>query len=1057
MTDPAHQPAAAPFPGKAWLLLAWRRKWWLVLGAVVGLSAGAAVYVQKPRVYESSVAVLVDRRPVPPTISYQPEAARVELEDPETHAALILSPEIADRAAKILAAMLGPNELAAAAVGGAAEVAAARGSAPGPYAVSAGAILNGLTIGKDSNGSTRVFVLNYRSQSQEEDPLVLNAVVHGYQEFLTERSTGTSAETLRLLYEARNALDKELVRKKKAYDDFREKKENQIVWSSKDANGRNQDRVNAIQTERNRLLSRQVEIEDRLRMAKTSLAAGTPRAAVVAAIERAEQVKAVNPAETNRQSRDDQILALKLDEQKLIDFGFGPGYEGLRDVRNRIEMIERSLAKSNAPGQAAGTPAGGDALAVLLDRLQQELDDIKTRHETWDRILDKEKAELAKLLALEAAHENYKKDIEDTQLLFDATVKRLTELDLLGSAGGLSARIISPPGPGRKVAPNLPQSLALGLMMGLVAGAGLALLSDLLDQSFRGPADVRSRLGLPVLGHLPPLRPRAADGPVDPTVVAYHAPGSAEAEAVRRLRAALKLRSAGDGPKVLQVTSPDAGAGKSVLAANLAVSLTQSGKRVLLVEADHRRPGQHALFGVDAGTGFAAALAGVAGPDDVVRPTAVPNLAVVPWGDPTGDPADLLTSPRFEQLLAAWGGTYPLILIDSPPTLAAHDAGEVALRANGVLLVVPATAAARPPAVRAVATLRAAGANLLGVVVNLGARGARTGRYELDRYDRGMPVNPAAGIRAVAVPSVRPEDVRDGLLNGEFFLEYLPTVRLDDGRCVGVEALARWRRPGRVVPPAEFIPRIRNTPVAGLLTRWVVETVAAELGPWLRDVPGVHLSVNVPLDVLNQGEVEAVGRKAGLADLTDKFVVEVTERGTPGRLAADARLAVSARPGAARIALDDVNLDGVDLLSLTRLGVDIVKLDKSVADLLAVEGAAGGVMRQLAAAVRAAAFQVVAEGVETAAQADLFRAAGVTLAQGWLFSKPLRAGKFLEYYATRPGGADDEPLLLTLRPASDDDAVPLTDPANDSGHVNFDEQPVPLTAIAGKPNPGGHG
>jgi predicted signal transduction protein with EAL and GGDEF domain len=142
------------------------------------------------------------------------------------------------------------------------------------------------------------------------------------------------------------------------------------------------------------------------------------------------------------------------------------------------------------------------------------------------------------------------------------------------------------------------------------------------------------------------------------------------------------------------------------------------------------------------------------------------------------------------------------------------------------------------------------------------------------------------------------------------------------------------------------------------------------------------------------------------------------------------------------------------LLSLTRLGVDIVKLDKSVADLLAVEGAAGGVMRQLAAAIRAAAFQVIAEGVETPAQAELLRAAGVTLAQGWLFSKPLRPQQFLEYYHTRPGHEDDEPILLTASPdsqASDEAAVPLDHP-DDSGVVELNLEPAPLTAIAGKPS-----
>jgi sensor c-di-GMP phosphodiesterase-like protein len=79
--------------------------------------------------------------------------------------------------------------------------------------------------------------------------------------------------------------------------------------------------------------------------------------------------------------------------------------------------------------------------------------------------------------------------------------------------------------------------------------------------------------------------------------------------------------------------------------------------------------------------------------------------------------------------------------------------------------------------------------------------------------------------------------LRNALVQGEFYLEYLPTIALADGRCIGGEELIRWRRPTRIVPPSEFIPLVENTPLSGLLTYWVIETVAAELGDWLRPIP----------------------------------------------------------------------------------------------------------------------------------------------------------------------------------------------------------------------------
>src|SRR5215212_380086 len=100
------------------------------------------------------------------------------------------------------------------------------------------------------------------------------------------------------------------------------------------------------------------------------------------------------------------------------------------------------------------------------------------------------------------------------------------------------------------------------------------------------------------------------------------------------------------------------------------------------------------------------------------------------------------------------------------------------------------------------------------------------------------------------------DTIHAGLAQGEFFLEYLPTISLADGRCVGAEALVRWRRPSGVVPPGDFIPLIEGTLVSGLLTYWVFETVGKELGDWLRGHTEAHISINVPPELLGRGGLE---------------------------------------------------------------------------------------------------------------------------------------------------------------------------------------------------------
>ena len=144
--------------------------------------------------------------------------------------------------------------------------------------------------------------------------------------------------------------------------------------------------------------------------------------------------------------------------------------------------------------------------------------------------------------------------------------------------------------------------------------------------------------------------------------------------------------------------------------------------------------------------------------------------------------------------------------------------------------------------------------------------------------------------------------IREGLSRDEFFLEYLPTISLTDGRCVGAEALIRWRRPDGVVSPGEFIPIAENTPLSGMLTYWVLDTVAAELGDWLRDHPDVRISINAPPEILGRGGIAYVAAKSGLDEQAAQIILEVTERGLPDLLGVEAdqsgqRIGRQGRPG----------------------------------------------------------------------------------------------------------------------------------------------------------------
>ena len=230
----------------------------------------------------------------------------------------------------------------------------------------------------------------------------------------------------------------------------------------------------------------------------------------------------------------------------------------------------------------------------------------------------------------------------------------------------------------------------------------------------------------------------------------------------------------------------------------------------------------------------------------------------------------------------------------------------------------------------------------------------------------------------------------------------MPTVSLGDGRCLGAEALARWRRPSEVVQPADFISLVEGTHMSGALTYWVLETVAKELGVWLRAHKDAHIGVNVPPEILGRGALEYVAAKTGLSEIRSQIIIEVTERGIPDALGLST-LDAAARSGV-RVALDDVTLTGTNLAVMSRQTVDLIKTDKSLVDQITPESPSPPWLVGLSALLRANRVNVIFKGVETAAQAQILREAGVPMAQGYFFSRPISAKQLMAYYSERASG-----------------------------------------------------
>lgn len=239
-------------------------------------------------------------------------------------------------------------------------------------------------------------------------------------------------------------------------------------------------------------------------------------------------------------------------------------------------------------------------------------------------------------------------------------------------------------------------------------------------------------------------------------------------------------------------------------------------------------------------------------------------------------------------------------------------------------------------------------------------------------------------------------DVKAALYSGEMFLEYLPVVALGDRHCFGAEALIRWRRGGQIIQPTEFIPLIENTPVSGLLTCWVIDTVAKDLAQWLRTHDRARIAINVPPEVLGRGALLYAAMKSGIRDLISSFIIEITERGLPDKLGMDA---INDRPRGVLVALDDIGANDNGVMVASQVNVDILKIEKSAVDRITQREFSPAEMWALATLIRSSRVTVIAEGVEHEAQVQKLLECGIQMAQGWLFSRPLSADVFKEYFS----------------------------------------------------------
>lgn len=573
---------------------------------------------------------------------------------------------------------------------------------------------------------TNLIDVAFRSRNAETAVVVVNAVVRAYLEFMEKTHQGTAGEIIAVLTREKVQLEQRL--SEKEVDVLR------LRGEFGDMGIRSGDKVlhpvvqRAVQLNEALIAAqkKRFELQATLASLQQSLARGEDLQQHMLAIEQMvgqqfllnglgiSEHDAAAKATIEKAHLEDQA------ELRALREYFGPAHPRVAELEEKIRLTHEYLTGYQAKisqrlNQMRDTQLG----PLLVQMVQQRLNECWQHESSLAHGFEQARQQAIGLNGKLAQLEIAEQDLKWFRELRETLLNQIASVDLKQDQGDIRTAVVSEPVISEKpVSPRLSLVAAIALVGGLALGLVLVLALDALDDRFRSPDELRMQLGVPVLAMVRRLENLAPTG-VEALQV-HAAPQEVQSEAFRTLRTTLAF--AGRETQRLVVSSAEPGDGKTTVLANLAVSYAQAGKRTLLIDADMRRPGLSNLLEMRGLAGLSDVLRSDAPVAEVaqgsVRKVDIENLDILPCGPRPSNPAELLGSSRFSDLLA-WAETvYDQVLLDGPPSLAASDSALIGRLVDGVVLVVRPDKNQRRLVVKAAESFSTLGVTMLGVVIN---------------------------------------------------------------------------------------------------------------------------------------------------------------------------------------------------------------------------------------------------------------------------------------------------------------------------------------------------
>jgi len=391
-------------------------------------------------------------------------------------------------------------------------------------------------------------------------------------------------------------------------------------------------------------------------------------------------------------------LAQLVADRARLSSRYQPGHPEMAKLADQIENSRTALTAQRAS---------------VIDAARNEYESALIEERSLSSQLEGQKAAAMDLDRKSGRYLVLQREAESNRSVYQSLLQQEKELRVVSNSRANNVQLMDRAEiPGGPFSPNARRDWFTALLAGLLAAVGLVFCIEYLDDTVRTPEDVSKRLNLALLGIVPTVRGSQVPLLSEQVPLEF-------GEAFRSLRTSIVFTSTTHGPRVVAVTSSQPLEGKTTTACNLATALAIGGSRVLLVDADMRRPGLHKLLGVENEPGLSHLLVGQAPVRSVIQATREPNLFVIPAGLTPPNPSELLSSDRMRMFLKnLQTGPFDWVIVDTPPVLAVTDAVIVTRAVSGVIFVIGSEMTRRVHAERALEILMTGRPRSLGCVLN---------------------------------------------------------------------------------------------------------------------------------------------------------------------------------------------------------------------------------------------------------------------------------------------------------------------------------------------------